>query len=71
MGYEVAMKKDKIVPLRMIWMDLEAIMLSEMSAIEKDKYQMISVIWNLKNKWENKNQYQTHKCREQTNDCQR
>ena len=30
------------------WMDLEIIILSEVSQKEKDKYHMISHIWNLK-----------------------
>ena len=36
-------------------MDLEGIMLSEMSQMENDKYCMISLMWNLKQKeWTNK-----------------
>ena len=31
------------------WMDLEGIMLSEISCAAKDKYCMISLMWNLKN----------------------
>ena len=37
-----AIKKDEIVPFVTTWMDLEGIMLSEISQIEKDKYHMIS-----------------------------
>ena len=30
------------------WMDLEIIILSEISQTEKDKYRMTSFMWNLK-----------------------
>ena len=40
--------KKEILPFAMTWMDLEGIMLSEISQMEKDKYCMISHIWNLK-----------------------
>ena len=33
-----------------MWMELEDIMLSEISQSEKDKYHMISLAWNLRNK---------------------
>ena len=35
----------KKMPFEAIWMDLEFIILSEVSRIEKDKYHMISLIW--------------------------
>ena len=41
------MKKNEILPFETTWMDLEDIMLSEISQTEKDKYCMV---WNLKNK---------------------
>ena len=37
-------KKEKILPFVTEWMDLENIMLSEISQSEKDKYRMISLI---------------------------
>ena len=37
-------KKNAIFPLAATWMDLEDIMLSELSQKEKDKYHMISLI---------------------------
>ena len=37
-------KKEKILPLAMSCMDLEVIMLSEITETEKDKYHLISVI---------------------------
>ena len=36
--------KNKILPFVVTWMDLEGIMLSEISQTEKDKYYMISNI---------------------------
>ena len=36
--YYPAMKKNEILPFATIWMDLEGIMLSEISQTEKDKY---------------------------------
>ena len=44
MEYYSAIKKNKILPFAATWMDLEGIMLSEISQTEKDKYYMISVI---------------------------
>ena len=35
--------KIKILPFATVWMDLENIMLSEISQLEKDKYHMISL----------------------------
>ena len=39
-----AIKKKKILPFVTIWMDLENIMLSEISQLEKGKYHMISLL---------------------------
>ena len=44
MKYYLAIKKKKILPFETVWMDLESIMLSEISQSEKDKYHMISLI---------------------------
>ena len=41
MEYYSAIKKEKILPFGTAWMDLENIMLSEISQSEKDKYHMI------------------------------
>ena len=38
-----AIKKNEIMPFAATWMDLEIIILSEVSQTEKDKYQMISL----------------------------
>ena len=40
MEYYTAIKKNEIVPLAATWMDLEIIILSEVSQKEKDKYHM-------------------------------
>ena len=37
-------KKNKIMPFAATWMELEALILSEVSQKEKDKYHMISLI---------------------------
>ena len=43
MAYYLAMKKNEIMPFAATWIDLEIIILSEVSQTEKDKY-MISLI---------------------------
>ena len=42
--YYSAIKKNEILPFVTAWMDLEGIMLSELSQTEKDKHCMISLI---------------------------
>ena len=44
MKYCSAIKNSEILPFAATWMDLEGIMLSEISQTEKDKYCMISLI---------------------------
>ena len=44
MEYYSAIKKNEIMPFAATWMDLEIIILSEVSQTEKDKYHMISLI---------------------------
>ena len=44
MEYYSAIKKNEILPFAAMWMDLEGIMLSEISQTEKDKYCVISLI---------------------------
>ena len=41
MEYYSAIKKNEILPFATIWMDLEGIMLSEVSQTEKDKLSLI------------------------------
>ena len=42
MEYYAAERKKKLLPFVTAWMDLESIMLSEISQTVKDKYHMIS-----------------------------
>ena len=44
MEYYSTKKKNEIMPLVATWMDLEILILSEVSQTEKDKYHMISLI---------------------------
>ena len=44
MEYYLVIKKKKMLLFATIWMDLENIMLHEISQLEKDKYHMISLI---------------------------
>ena len=43
MEYYSAIKNDEIMPFAATWMDLEIIILSEVSQIKKDKYPLISL----------------------------
>ena len=45
MEYYSAIRNDKYPPFASTWMDLEDIMLSEISQSEKDKHYMVSFIW--------------------------
>ena len=44
-----AIKKNEIMPFAATWMQLEIIILSEVSQKEKDKYHMISLICGIEN----------------------
>ena len=44
MKYYSAIKKNEILPSAATWMDLQGIVLSEISQTEKEKYCMISLI---------------------------
>ena len=49
MVYYSALKKNEILPFAATWMDLENIILSEVSQKEKDNYHVIiTYLWNLK-----------------------
>ena len=50
MEHYSAMKKNEILPFAATWMDLEGIILSKISQTEKDKYSVITYMWNLKSK---------------------
>ena len=47
MEYYSALKKNEIRPFAATWMDLEIIILSEVSQKQKDKYHMISLIYEI------------------------
>ena len=44
MEYYSVIKKNEIMPFAATWMDLETVILSDVSQREKDKYNMISFI---------------------------
>ena len=44
MEYYSAIKKNKIMPFAATWMELETLILGEVSQKEKDKYHMILLI---------------------------
>ena len=44
MGYYSVIKKNEIMPFAATWLDLEIIILNEVSQTEKEKYHMISLI---------------------------
>ena len=48
MEYYSAIKKNEILPFAATWMDLEGIMLNEISQKEKDKHCMISLMCGIK-----------------------
>ena len=43
MEYFAAERKKELLPFQSAWMELESIMLSEISQVVKDKYHMISL----------------------------
>ena len=49
MEYYLAMKKNEVWPFAATWMELEGIMLSEISQSEKDRYHVFTHMWNLRN----------------------
>ena len=66
MEYYSAIKKNEIMPFAATWLDLEIVVLSEISQAEKDKYCLyveskIMVQMNLFTK-----QKQSYRCRKQT-----
>ena len=44
MEYYSAMKKNEIMPFAATWMDLEILILGEVSQTEKEKYYMVSLV---------------------------
>ena len=47
MEYYSAIRNDKYPPFASTWMELEGIMLSEVSQSEKDRHYMVSFIWGI------------------------
>ena len=47
MEYYSAMKKDETMPFAVTWMDLEIIIVSEVSQTETDKYQTIPLTFGV------------------------
>ena len=50
MEYYSAIKKNEILPFIAPWMDLESVIMSEVSKTEKEKYWMASLICGLQKK---------------------
>ena len=50
MEYYSAIKKNKILPFTTTWMDMDSIMLNEISQTEKDRYYVFTYKWNVKYK---------------------
>ena len=47
MEYYLAMRKNEILPFAATWMELEGIMLSEISQTEKGQYHTISLVFGI------------------------
>ena len=45
--YYSAIKKNETLPFETAWLDLEGVMLAEISQAEKDKYCMISLLYGI------------------------
>ena len=45
--YYSAIKKNEIMPFAATWMDVESVIVSEVSQTEKEKYHMISLIYGI------------------------
>ena len=65
--YYSTIKKNKMLPFATTCMNLEGIMLSEIGQTEKDKYIVISYMWNLKNKTNEYNKTETDSQIQRTN----
>ena len=55
MEYYSVIKKNEILPFIATWMDLESIMLSEISQTEEYKYHTISLIYGIQKTKQNRN----------------
>ena len=70
MGYYSAQKKNELMPFAATWIDLEVIMLSEVSQKEMQIPYDITDMWSLKHDTNQLKQKQTHRHRKQTCVCQ-
>ena len=58
MEFYAAERRKEFIPFTTAWMDLESIMLSEISLVVRDKYHIISPSnWNIINKREKQTKY--------------
>ena len=72
MEYYTAERKEELLPFTTAWMDLESIMLSEISQVVKDRYHDLTCKWNLTNKTNKQaKQNQRHGNKEHTESDQR
>ena len=72
MEYYSAIKKKEIMPFAAAWMELEMLILSDVSQKEKDKFHLISFTCGIKNMTQmNLFTKQKLRYREHTSSCQR
>ena len=53
------LKKNEILPFAITWLDLEGSVLSEIRKTDRDKYRVITYLWNPKNKTDEYNETET------------
>ena len=63
MGYYSAIKKNEVMPLAATWLDLEVIVLNEVSWTKTDRYHMISLIHRLFKDYTVSESYNIFKCK--------
>ena len=61
MEYNSAIKRNEIMPFATTWMELEIIILSEVSQTEKDKYRMVLLTCGIFKNDTNEHIYKTEK----------